>query len=113
MIKSGFFVSWCLFATGEGIAPFSPEIGTITQVGALGVLAWVAWTQRLEIQSLRKEHKAVIDVLCIRWDGWEKVRHEDSDTLNEALRGITTQCAETRTTVVAAHENCLPCEKKD
>jgi len=96
MIKSGFFISWVMLAIGEVAIPFAPELGTLTQVGALGVLAWVAWTQRAEIQSLRREHKAVVDVLCIRWDAWEKIRHDDSNELNLTLRNLSTTWATTK-----------------
>lgn len=90
------FVGWGLLAAGEAITPVLPEIGSITQMGALGVLSWVAWTQRTEIQKLRDEHKEVIDTLCERWNGWEKTRHDDSTKLNDTLQNMTRHCAETQ-----------------
>jgi len=71
-----------MLAAGEVMQPAAPTLGALTQVGAVGVLAWVAWTQRLELQEFRK-----------RLHGWEDVRHEDSQQLNDTLVKMSVQCA--------------------
>jgi hypothetical protein len=97
-------MGWALLAVGDTLAPAMPTIGNVTQLGALGVLTWVAYTQREEIQKLRAEHKTVIDTLCARWDEWEKIRHEDSDKLDGTLRRMTRRCAVTQTRLRATKD---------
>jgi len=82
-----------LLAAGE-VAP--PHFQVALQYGALGVLAWVCWTQRQELQDLRKSYSVTLDKLCDRWDGWERVRHADSEKLDDTLRLMTAQCEKTR-----------------
>jgi len=83
-----------LLAVGETITPLLPELGTLTNLGAVGVLAWVAFTQRQELRDLRIKHSEVIDALCSRWDAWEQMRHADSNRLDETLRQMTAHCSE-------------------
>ncbi|MFZ5833213.1 MAG: hypothetical protein ACOY3P_24255 [Planctomycetota bacterium] len=89
--------AWMLFAAGEAaqVAPALDPLsvlGPISQAGAVGVLAWVAWSQRQEIRDLRVQHCAVIDKLCERWDRQEMVRHDDNRVLSEALTGLVAHC---------------------
>lgn len=62
-------------AVGEVLQPMAPTTGMLTQYGALGVLAWVAWCQQR------------------RQDRGEKQRHDDSEKLNVTLRDMTRHCA--------------------
>lgn len=77
-----------MLAAGEAMQPAMPAFGTLTQFGALGVLAWVAWTQRLELVEFRK-----------RLNGWEDVRHDDSQKLNDTLVQMSGQCASVQETL--------------
>ena len=81
-MQIGIPVGFTMLAVGEAMQPIAPNMGTLTQYGALGVLAWVAWTQRLELQAFRK-----------KLDFWENVRHTDSDKLNDTLRDMSAQIA--------------------
>ena len=78
----GIPIGFTMLAVGDAITPAAPALGTLTQFGAVGVLAWVAWTQRQELQAFRK-----------KLDCWENVRHTDSDKLNDTLRDMTADCA--------------------
>ena len=96
MIKTALVAGWVLCAADELIpAPFS-GLGAISQVGALGVLAWAVWALLGEIRRLRDRHDAVIDQLCARWDQWEQHRHADSEKLDVTLREVIAHCASQR-----------------
>ena len=95
-MKLAIVISWVMLAVGDVVTPLAPGLGDVTQLGALGVLAWVAFTQRKELSELRARHNDVIDTLCDRWDGWEKIRHADSDKLDTTLREMVSHCAATR-----------------
>ena len=94
-MQNAMLVGVGLLALGETITPILPELGTLTNLGAVGVLAWVAFTQRQELRDLREKHANVIDTLCSRWDAWEQLRHSDSNRLDETLRQMVAHCAET------------------
>lgn len=102
-MKTGLLVGYLTMVLGQTVAPLAPELGTITQMGALGVLAWVAYCQRAEIRSqreelseIRREHTSVVNILCDRWDGWEKQRHKDSEQLDTTLKSMIRHCAESQ-----------------
>lgn len=102
-MKLGLLIGYLGIVLGQTVAPIAPEIGTVTQIGALGVLAWVAWWQRGEIReqrselsAIRREHSEVVALLCERWDGWEKQRHVDSEKLDTTLQNMVRHCAEHR-----------------
>ena len=95
-MKLAIVLSWVMLAAGDVVTPFAPGLGDVTQLGALGVLAWVAFTQRKELSELRKRHNDVIDTLCLRWDGWEKIRHTDSEKADGTLRELSTVIAAIR-----------------
>lgn len=86
MIKFGFLSSWFLLAAGETVTSIAPNLGTVTQLGAVGVLAWVAWTQFAEMRAQRTENTAMIQVLM-------KQLHDDSGKLDDTLREMTSNCA--------------------
>lgn len=95
-MRIGLIASVFLLAAG-GLTPATmPVIGTAANISAVGVLAWVVWTQLKEIKLLRLAHSDVVDRLCERWDAWEKIRHEDSAKLDDTLLKMTQQCADTR-----------------
>ena len=79
-----------LFALGEIEVPL---IQQVSQLGALGVLAYFCFSQQKELQRLRQDHTQVISELCNRWDGWERIRHSDSEKLDETLRVVVANCA--------------------
>ena len=83
-MQLGIPIGFGLLAAGEALQPVVPTLGTLTQFGAVGVLAWVAWTQRQELVAFRK-----------KLDFWENVRHDDSNKLNDTLRENATHCAAT------------------
>ncbi len=83
-MQIGIPAGFTMLAVGEVMQPVAPVLGTLTQYGALGVLAWVAWTQREELKAFRK-----------KLDYWENVRHTDSDKLNDTLRENIAHCAST------------------
>jgi hypothetical protein len=69
------FVGWTGVVVGQAIAPNLPELGAFTQAGALGVLAWVVWTQRQEQRDARQQ------------------QHDDSALLNATLVDLRINCA--------------------
>ena len=93
MIKSGLIMGFVLYATNELIPETFSGLGAISQVGALGVLAWTVWALLGELRRLRDRHEAVIDQLCQRWDGWEHIRHTDSEKLDTTLRDLIRHCS--------------------
>ncbi len=102
MIKIGFFVSCLLLAAGEVTAAsdVGSIAGAVVEGGAVVVLAVTAYflfrdnqAQRKERKEERKENASLITTLCERQDGWEKIRHEDSEKHNEVLRGMSANCA--------------------
>ncbi len=95
-MKFGILATFFLLATGEVVTLALPMIGSAANLGALGVLAWVVWTQFGEIRSLRRTHGEIVDKLCDRWDSWEKIRHEDSERLDRTLLAMTRHVAETK-----------------
>lgn len=101
MMKAGLLVGYFTLMIGQTIEPIAPDLSVLIQGGAVGVLAWVAWCQRAEIReqrieltAIRREHSEVIATLCSRWDQWERVRHDDSEKLDGAIRDMTRHCAE-------------------
>lgn len=93
-MKIGILATFLLLATGEVVTPAVPMIGSAANLGALGVLAWVVWTQFGEIKSLRRTHGEIVDKLCERWDSWEKIRHEDSERLDKTLLAMARHVAD-------------------
>lgn len=85
-----------MLAAGEVVAPSIPLLETVMRLGALGVLMVVAYFLFQEMRSQRKENTATMNVLYDRWNGWEKIRHEDSNKLDETLRMMTANCEKTR-----------------
>jgi hypothetical protein len=45
------------------------------------------------LETMGQRHATTIESLVSRFDGWEKVRHEDATRTNETLRTIITHCA--------------------
>lgn len=78
-----------LIALGE--VPI-PGVQQIAQLGALGVLTWFCFAQHRELQEIRRNHNETIDKLVDRWDGWEQLRHRDSEKLDETLLRVVAQC---------------------
>ena len=93
-------ILFSLLAAGDVLMELAPSATVVTNFGALGVLAWVTWGQRNDLRDLRLEqvriatqHAAIVDQMLSRWDGWEKIRHEDTDKLDGTLRAIVQNCA--------------------
>ena len=98
-------MSWLLMATGEAatVTQASSIASTVANLGALGVLSVVAYflfqdtrTQRAEGAATRAENTKIMNMLCERWNDWEKIRHDDSNKLDETLRTITANCSATQ-----------------
>jgi hypothetical protein len=90
-MKSLLFWGVTLLAAGEAASKIDPSsfIGLISQTGGVGVLAWVAWSQRQELRDLRDRHAEVIDKLCDRMDKHEQTRHDDAAAMSAVLRELT------------------------
>ena len=86
-----------MLVAGQAVSPVIPAVGELTQLGALGVLAWVAWTQRAELRETRITNQKVINSLCERWNEWEKIRHSDSEKLDQTLLIMNKHCVEVQT----------------
>ena len=91
-----------LFAVGKGIAPVLPEIGAMSNVGALGILGWAVVMLfranaelRSEITANRTAESLRTEKLVEWLDKAEALRHADSEQLNTAIREQTRHCAET------------------
>lgn len=69
-----FLCAYVLLVVGEILSVEPPAFSTLSQIGAVGVLAWVCWYQRIELRDLREQLKL-----------WENVRHQDSNRLNDTL----------------------------
>jgi flagellar biosynthesis component FlhA len=69
------FAGWTGVVVGQAVTPALPEIGALTQAGALGILAWVVWTQRQEQRDARQQ------------------QHDDSERLNSTLTDLRIHCA--------------------
>ena len=104
MIKTGFLMSWLLLAAGDAVSSSALEVGTIAGAvvkgGALVVLAITTYFLFQELRSQKKENKeervrnaGLMTMLCERWDGWEKIRHEDSKEHHEVLREMAANFA--------------------
>jgi len=103
-MKFSLLIGYLGLVVGQTITPVMPELGTLAQFGALGVLFWVVKCQRGEIKeqrdsldAIRKEHSSVVGLLCERWDGWEKQRHKDSEKLDTTLQNMIRHCSEHNT----------------
>ena len=92
-MRTGLMLACVLFAVGETLGDATAVLGPVSEISAVVVLAWVAYSQRQEIQALRARHSEVIDRLCTRWDTWEQLRHADSDKLNATLGQVREHCA--------------------
>ena len=89
-----------LLAAGEAIT--LPGLGDVTQLSAVAVLAWVAWTQRQEMRTLRErintqqiQQDQRMEGLTERHDRWEHQRHEDSIRLTETMSSDSKRLSET------------------
>jgi len=96
--KVGMTTGFTLLGVGE--FPGTGEFGAYLQWGALGILMLSTIklfaelsAQRADAKSERETHAAVVKELCTRWDGWEKTRHDDHETLNSTLTAMRENCA--------------------
>ena len=77
-------------ATGLGLAN---ELSAVAQLGVAGALLWVlkwAQTEKKEMRDANAKREE-------RWDVLERLRHEDSEKLNDTLRDMSRRCTETMT----------------
>jgi len=95
MWKSLLGIGITLFGVGD--LPLTGNWGIILQFGALGILAVAVVRLFGELAEQRKCHAKTLDRLCDRWDGWEKTRHDDHETLTETLTGLRVHCAQQMT----------------
>ena len=96
--KAGLITSMTMFGVGD--LPLPEGVGPVLQWGALGVLAWATAQlfkelreQRADAKAERAIHTGIITELCTRWDGWEKTRHDDHESLTETLATMRENCA--------------------
>lgn len=89
-----------LYILAQASQPILGELGPWAQLGAVGVLGWIAVMlvkelreSRVDSAKQRAEHAATLDNICGRFDGWEQIRHSDAEANRETLRQITAQCA--------------------
>jgi len=74
--------------TGLGLAN---EVSAVAQLGVAGVLLLVikwAQTEKTEMREANAKREE-------RWDVLERLRHEDSEKLNDTLRDMSRRCTET------------------
>ena len=85
------------------VATWVVVVALTALVGALGFLLKVTIPSLLrQNEQQRQENNAVVDRLAERWDGWEKMRHDDHESLEECLRNMADSCAQTRAAMEAA-----------
>jgi len=97
-MKTGLLFAVALYAAGEIAQPLAPEIAPWAQLGAVGVLGWVAAVLVGELRAAkqREEHAAALENLMTRWDTWEQTRHDDAVAMQETLRQMVATCAAAR-----------------
>jgi hypothetical protein len=102
-MKTGLLLAVALYAAGEIAQPLAPEIAPWAQLGAVGVLGWVATVLVGELRAARsdnakqrEEHAAALENLMTRWDTWEQTRHDDALAMQETLRHMVATCTAAR-----------------
>ncbi len=91
------------YVVAQAAQPILGEFGPYAQLGAVGVLGWIAVKllgelreSRADSAKQRAEHAAALDLICTRFDGWEKIRHEDSIANQATMLEMTKTCADAR-----------------
>jgi hypothetical protein len=104
-----------LLAAGD-VMPSHPEswgwVKTGVELSALGALiAGFGYLLRVEIPALRKQNveqqdkfSKILGDITNRWDGWEKIRHDDHESIQTVLRETVVGCAETRAAMLEASD---------
>lgn len=89
-----------LYCVADVVSDLAPQIGPWAQLGAVGILGWVASALLGELRAARadsakqrEEQAANLERMLGRWDAWEDRRHEDAAALQDTLRKITANCA--------------------
>jgi len=92
------------YVVAQAAQPLLGEFGPWAQLGAVGVLGWIAIMlvrelreSRVDSAKQRAEHATTLDNICGRFDGWEQIRHADAEANRETLRQITAQCSRVQT----------------
>jgi hypothetical protein len=99
-MKTGLLLAVALYAAGDVAQPLAPEIAPYAQLGAVGVLGWIAAVlvgelraARADSAKQREEHAAALEHLMTRWDAWEQTRHDDALAMQDTLRQMAATCA--------------------
>lgn len=82
MVRSGLQIVTGISLLAAGDIPGLGEFGPIANVGAVAILGYMLLRQA-----------QVIDRMADRWDGWEQIRHADSERLVESLAQLRENCA--------------------
>jgi hypothetical protein len=84
-----------LFSQASEFAPDSiPWSDHIMQGGALTILGWACWYLLCKhLPRERKDFSDSLDKICERHERWETTRHQDSQSLREAIDAMRTNCA--------------------
>ena len=92
------------YIAAQAAQPLLGEFGPWAQLGAVGVLGWIAIMlvkelreSRLDSAKQRAEHAGTLTQVCDRFDGWERIRHADAEANRDTLRQITAQCSRAQT----------------
>jgi hypothetical protein len=104
------FAGFGLLAAGEAL-PTEPEVWGYGKLGILylalsSLIAAFGYLLRVEMPAARKQFAAILDRITDRWDGWEKIRHDDHEGLQSVLRETVVNCADTRAAMqtIASHD---------
>ncbi len=104
------FTGFGLLAAGD-VIPVEPGYPRVVlEYGAFGALiASFAYLLRVEIPAMRKQNEnqqtafgSILNRISDRWDGWEKIRHDDHESLQNVLRDVVVNCASTRSAMYAS-----------
>lgn len=74
-------------ATPEPLTPWA----TGSAAAALGCV--VGWLLTRTIPQMQRDFRETLDAMAERHERWETTRHNDSVTLNDTLRAMSTTCA--------------------
>jgi hypothetical protein len=94
MIRSGLLAGVMLFAAGE--IPVAGDFQPFANLGAVGVLGWVAWKLFCELKSTREESQKRLDTICQQFDIRDAQNRAALEKVSDALGALRENCASKR-----------------